>query len=95
MSEVCVRMVRGRPCTRPARTRGLCHTCATSLRKRHPDRLLEYPRRSWRGEDLVADAEVIRARGGLTWRQVAAELGVSFAALDKARHRVRARQTVA
>jgi hypothetical protein len=69
--------------------RGLCARC----HRRHSaaGTLDLFPVR-WRSEDLVTDAEIVRAREALTWAQVAERLGVSFAALDQARVRVRRRQ---
>ena len=57
--------------------------------------MLDYPRMTRVGADLVADAEVLRLRRlgedgrPLSWPKVAAELGVTPGALDKARERVR------
>ena len=71
--------------------RGLCESCYRACSR--DGTLLDYPRLTWRGDELVADAELLRARYGQPWREIAAELGVSFVALDRAR--VRARRTVA
>lgn len=51
------------------------------------------PRTTWRSEDLVAEAERVRAAlTDHTWPEIAAHLGVSFRALDRARTRVAARR---
>ncbi len=48
----------------------------------------QFPRATWRMEELVHDAELIRhRRPGWTWPQVAEALGVSFDALEQARTR--------
>lgn len=49
-------------------------------------------RRTWRSEDLVADAEEIRRTTGIGWSLVAERLGVHRNTLDKARERVAARR---
>jgi hypothetical protein len=88
-------LLRGR---RPAGTRRstahigreLCGTCYGRNQERGT--LEDWPRVTRSSAELAAAAERIRARGWHTsWPQVAAELGVTFAALDKARCRRRAR----
>lgn len=49
-------------------------------------------RTSWRSEDLVAEAEQVRAATDYKWAEIAAHLGVTFRALDRARTRVAARR---
>jgi hypothetical protein len=95
--------------------RGLCDRCYQAVRA--AGNLSDYPRRLWSSAELVAEAELLRARYGpaegrapiadpdtgrflgatppavgRTWPQIAEELGVSPAALDKARQRVAQRR---
>lgn len=50
------------------------------------------PRSKRTSEELVAQAELVRACTTFTWRQIAAELGVAHHTLDQARTRVAARR---
>lgn len=68
--------------------RGLCGCCYG--RHYEAGTLWGYARITRTSAELVAEAEVLRARGWFgSWPAIAAELGVSFAALDKARERAR------
>jgi hypothetical protein len=74
--------------------RGLCGVCYPV--EYRAGRLLDWPRPTWRAEDHVDEAELVRTfrrsaeqgRDVLTWRQVAEVLGVKPATLDRARVRV-------
>ena len=71
--------------------RGLCKACHD--RHSRLGTLDRFPPTNWPADDLARDAEILRQRDpALTWPQVADRLGVSFAALDQARVRVRRRQ---
>lgn len=52
-------------------------------------------RRTWRSEELVAEAEEIRRACGIGWSLIAERLGVKRNTLDKARERVAARARAA
>src|SRR5687768_7682676 len=86
--------------------RGLCPRCY----RRHyrQGTVIDLPRRTWAAEDLVAEAQTLRARHGggprprggqlrgvmpegITWSEVAAQLGVTEKAIEKARARLRER----
>jgi hypothetical protein len=81
---------------RPVDSRGLCTSCyAVHYRS---GTHLDFPRRIWRGEDLVEAAERLRAdleRAApysgqpYTWPVVAKQLGVRQRTLEKARERAR------
>lgn len=81
--------------------RGLCGRCYHV--ELGADRLLDWPRPSWDAEELVAEAELVRAtrrpaeldRELLYWREVAEVLGVAHRTLMKARERVAARARAA
>jgi hypothetical protein len=73
--------------------RGLCPTCYK--RERLAGRLLDWPRLTWSTAELVADAELLRARGVRPWSAVAVQLGVRPATLERARCRVSAQRRVA
>jgi hypothetical protein len=67
--------------------RGLCTPCGESLNRR--GLLDEFERSTRRSVDLVEDALILRARHpGMTWAEIARQLGVTAAALSKARERV-------
>lgn len=69
--------------------RGLCSSCWT-IHRRHGTHV-DFPRVTRSSEELVEDAERLRARypnQPMTWPEIAAELGVTYKALDKARERV-------
>jgi hypothetical protein len=81
---------------RKHRARGLCPTCyqLALLHGTHVD----HPRSTWPQDDLVEEAELLRARcpdRPMTWVEIARELGVTYAALDRARWRVRRKQVAA
>lgn len=69
--------------------RGLCESCHDALYR--AGLLEDFPRVTRPSAELVADAEILRARNPewWTWAKVAAELGVTPAALERARRRVR------
>lgn len=69
--------------------RGLCRPCYG--RAYTDGTLADHERTTWPAAELVAEAELVRARQGGTWREVAGFLGVSLAALERAQVRERAR----
>lgn len=95
--------------------RGLCSRC--HRRAARTGELIDHPRRTWRAEDLAAEAQLlinrhgglVRPRGGhlrgghlrgvrpegITLAEVAAQLGVSRAALEQARRRAKKRKETA
>lgn len=75
---------------RPHEARGLCCPCYDHARYLGEHRQVE--RRTRCRDELVADAEQLRRRyprQPLTWRQIAARLGVAPTTLDRARVRAR------
>lgn len=77
----------GRPVAERHAGRGLCGCCYE--RARRAGRLADWPRAVWDGGELVAEAELVAARQGGSLAEVAATLGVSRAALERARSRHR------
>lgn len=89
---------RGVPYGRVHFGRGLCGPCYSA--ELAADRLLDWPRSTWRTDELVAEAEMVRAlrrpaelgRESLYWWEVAEVLAVPYPTLKKAREREQARR---
>lgn len=66
---------------RPGRARHLCSSCYD--RHRHAGTLIDWERRTWPRDLLVAEARALRA-AGLSWERVAARLGVQAESVRRA-----------
>ncbi len=73
----------------PPHARGLCNRCC--YRSRLDGTLADYPRKTWARADLLDTYRTLRARlpRDATRAQIAAQIGVTVAALDQALHRAR------
>jgi len=66
--------------------RGLCRACHSHHRAKGT--LEQYARKTWKGEELVAEADLLRAHGA-TYEEVERRLGVKWASITSARQRMR------
>lgn len=71
------------------RIRRLCPTCW--VRIRNTDELADYPRVTRTSDEVIEEWQVLSAYG-MSKREVAARLGMTYAAFDRALHRYNARQ---
>lgn len=71
--------------------RGLCAACVTTLRRHDPDALLDYPTAHCKREDAIDTYRRLRAQHGaeITLAEIAAHLGMTHAALERALTRAR------
>lgn len=77
-----------RPSVRVHRGRGLCSTCHNYVLSR--GQLSDYPPVVKRPRDDLLDDYVLLRSEGLSWRQCAERLGMSYAAFQRAMLRARA-----
>jgi len=68
--------------------RGLCTTCHS--RHLNDGTLADFPRKTWKAEDLVAEADLLRT-AGVGREEIAERLGVKWVSIMSAKQRLRTR----